>query len=466
MRKNPAIAVFDIGKTNKKLLVFDGQYNLVRELTVGFNEIEDDDGYPCEDLAALTTWMLEQFRVLKNDPEYEIKAVNFSTYGASLVYINKAGKPVGYLYNYLKPYPQETWDAFCRAQGNVSAFCEATSTPLMGHLNAGMQLYWLRTKKPGLFKETATVLHFPQYLSFLFTGKRIAEMTNVGCHSAMWDFHQMRYHSWLKTEQLHEKLAPIIPGSNAVVIEDATSGQKVAVGTGLHDSSAAIIPYLCCFDGPFVILSTGTWAISLNPFNQVLPDAADLSKGGLSYLSYKGIPVKTSMLFAGNEHDQQVKRIAAHFSLASGFYKTVLPDREMLLPLFEKTNKESADEAAAIPAGATTPGRFQFRDLQRFQTAGAAYHQLLKDIIEQQKISTQLVLDGKGARQLYVDGGFCKNELYMQLLATAFPETKVYATTMTQGTALGAALAIHDHWNHQPVPASLISLKAYAAVRL
>ena len=60
---------------------------------------------------------------------------------------------------------------------------------------------------------------------------------------------------------------------------------------------------------------------------------------------------------------------------------------------------------------------------------------------------------------MYVDGGFCKNNIYMQLLSDAFPAMEVYATSMIQGTALGAALAIHDEWNNNALPATLINLK-------
>jgi hypothetical protein len=41
----------------------------------------------------------------------------------------------------------------------------------------------------------------------------------------------------------------------------------------------------------------------------------------------------------------------------------------------------------------------------------------------------------------------------------------VYAASMAQGTALGAALAIHNSWNNDPLPAGLVALKYYARPR-
>ena len=49
----------------------------------------------------------------------------------------------------------------------------------------------------------------------------------------------------------------------------------------------------------------------------------------------------------------------------------------------------------------------------------------------------------------------------MHLLANLFPEIEVYAATIPQATALGAALALHAAWNSQPVPEGLIGLKRY-----
>jgi len=55
-------------------------------------------------------------------------------------------------------------------------------------LNSGMQILWLKKYKPGLFANVCTILHFPQYLSFLISKEIRSEFTSIGCHTAMWDF--------------------------------------------------------------------------------------------------------------------------------------------------------------------------------------------------------------------------------------------------------------------------------------
>ena len=53
MNKTPVIAIFDVGKTNKKLFLFDENYKIVYERTAHLIETIDEDGDPCENLDSL-----------------------------------------------------------------------------------------------------------------------------------------------------------------------------------------------------------------------------------------------------------------------------------------------------------------------------------------------------------------------------------------------------------------------------
>src|SRR5678815_4816297 len=102
MKPTPVIAIFDVGKTNKKLFLFDEHYRIVYEKTLQFTETVDEDGDPCENLEALTAWGRDSLKELSEFADFDIKALNFSAYGASFVHIDGEGKPVTGLYNYLK----------------------------------------------------------------------------------------------------------------------------------------------------------------------------------------------------------------------------------------------------------------------------------------------------------------------------------------------------------------------------
>src|SRR5690349_21616754 len=127
--KQAVIAVFDIGKTNKKLLVFDESYQVVMEESASFTEITDEDGFPCEDIDVLVAWMLRHVQTLLQSQSLQLKAINFSTYGASLLYIDERGQRIAPLYNYLKPYPPEVLEQFHNHHGSKEQVATETSSP-------------------------------------------------------------------------------------------------------------------------------------------------------------------------------------------------------------------------------------------------------------------------------------------------------------------------------------------------
>jgi len=209
----------------------------------------------------------------------------------------------------------------------------------------------------------------------------------------------------------------------------------------LHDSSAALIPYLMSFDKPFVLISTGTWSISLNPFNQSPLTNDDLKQDCLNYLQYGGKPVKAARFFIGPAYEDGLEQLSAKYGVdknefLQGEYLPALA--EQLTGKYKNINNDRGEADATL-----------------------IYYRLMTDLVEKQKCSTDLILSGTPVEQLFVDGGFSQNEVFMHMLAKAYPRLKVYSAFTPQSTALGAALAIHKHWNKASVPSQLIQLKYY-----
>ncbi len=69
------------------------------------------------------------------------------------------------------------------------------------------------------------------------------------------------------------------------------------------------------------------------------------------------------------------------------------------------------------------------------------------DLVAQQVASTKLVFGSKPPKKIFVDGGFSKNPIFMNLLAEAFYNIQVFVSDLSQASALGAALVIAPHWN-------------------
>ena len=452
MSKIPVIAIFDIGKTNKKLLLFDKNYQLIHEIIRQFEETRDEDDFLCEDIHALKEWITGSIDSVRQENIFEIRAMNFSAYGASFVLLNDRMDIARPLYSYLKPYPQELANRLYEDYGGEVLFSRQTASPCLGNLNSGLQLYKLKHDPDHSFSDIRHAVHLPQYLSFIFTNTLYSDMTSIGCHTALWDFDKSSYHDWVGAENI-ERLLPAIreAGDPGGYLD-----QHIPVGIGLHDSSAALVPYLESFSESFVLVSTGTWIISMNPFNQQPLTAEELLHDCLCFLSVKGTPVKSSRLFAGNEHEQQTRLMDMHFNKQPGFYKTIFFNENLM-----KNPGWPVDHPVEENAGQpTTRSSFSKRSLHPFPDYETAYHQLISDIIERQVKSTALVLL-PGTKNIFVDGGFSQNEIYMNLLALAYPQLNVYAAVVPQASALGAALLLHDHWNDQPLPGSLVRLQKY-----
>ncbi|MEM6320270.1 MAG: FGGY family carbohydrate kinase, partial [Bacteroidota bacterium] len=334
--KSEMTLIFDIGKTNKKCLLFDEHYQVVWKAYAQFEELKDEDGFPCDDLVGIVRWIKQTVHELLNNDNFDIQYLNFSTYGASLVHIDKKGKPLFPLYNYLKPYPTDILTHFHKKYGSEMDFATETSSPPSGMLNSGMQLYWLKKTQPERFAQVAHSLHFPQYLSYSLTGIPQSDFTSVGCHTGLWHYAKKGYHKWVKTENLQKKLPPIVPSTTRITT--SIQGKKVVVGAGIHDSSAALVPYLRMAKVPFLLLSTGTWSVALNPFSNQLLSHEDLANDCLSYLQINGQPVRASRLFLGNEYKQQVALLANHYQVDSSIFQKIKFDTV----IFQKIKKMSA----------------------------------------------------------------------------------------------------------------------------
>lgn len=447
----PVIAIYDVGKTNKKVFLLNEDYQIVYEHSSPFPEIQDEDGFACDDVNALKEWIQGSFKELLQLKEFEIVAANFTGFGASFVHIDIKGNPVTPLYSYLKPYPEALKKKFYNTYDGEITFSMHTASPVLGSLNSGMQLYRLKHEKKKIFSKIRYSLHLPQYLSFLLTGKAYSDLTSIGCHTNLWNFPQKAYHEWVYRESIIDKMAPLFPSDK--VIETTIEGKTIKIGGGLHDSSSALIPYLMSFREPFILISTGTWSISLNPFNAEPLTVEELQHDCLCYMTYKGAPVKASRLFAGYEHEQQIKILAEHFGKETDCYKTVKYNEQTIASLSSYPPPSGSVEKSITV--------FPNRKLSDYPDYETAYHQLIADIIERQLFSTNLVLKGTEAKRIFVDGGFSKNPIYMELLARVFPDVEVYAASVAQATSLGAALAIHQHWNRKSVPSNLIELQFY-----
>jgi L-fuculokinase len=425
--------VFDIGRTNKKYIVFDESYGVVEEFSESLPETEDEDGFPTENLALLTDWVRTHWKKILDNPNYNVRSVNATAYGASFVHLNENHKPVGPLYSYLKPFPEEFSAKFYGKYGTPDHIALQTGSPNLGFLNSGKQLFWLKYARPEIFREIRTSLHLPQYIIYLLTGRKVAEYTSIGCHTALWSFEMMDYHDWVKEEDLYKLFPPAIAASSFVARQN---NQMIQSGFGLHDSSSALLPYKMAFKESFILVSTGTWCINFNPFNARPLTSDQLDSDCLHFMSTEGSGVKASRLFMGREHDEQLERIITHFGVDPNFHKSLDLNPSWLekeVTPFYPMSMEGNGPRPEKPAGVW--------DIAAYSNAEEAYHGLMKGLTDLLSLSLSLI-GVNDVQSIYIDGGFARNKIFTKLVALRHPNHKVYSTELPQATALGAALHI------------------------
>lgn len=424
-------AIFDIGKTNKKLFLFSPSGEILWNTSTSFPTIEDENDFPADDLDSIEQWMKDTISELMENNDWLIQSINFSGYGASLVYLDEEGLRLPLFINYLMPYPDEVADAFFDQYGPKLEFCRESASPFLGMLNSGLQIYWLKKVKPEWYTKVRYVLHFPQYLSYMFTGNPVAEFTSIGCHTGMWNYENQDYHSWIDAEEIRELLPPIMP--SGTWMETIVNGRPVKVGTGLHDTSASLIPYLAVEKEPFLLLSTGTWAVCVNPFSTDALSREDLENDCLYFLGIEGQQVRSARLFLGREHEIQAEKLAEYYQM----------DLDDVLRIDWDPNLYAASRTTPY-----FPFEFEYLDIAspagRAQSPSAipenvnlSYYQLMDLLIPKQIEAIKRAAGSQPVRRLIIEGGFVHNAVFVNLLRHYLPDWEIKESEIEGGSARG-----------------------------
>ena len=84
-------------------------------------------------------------------------------------------------------------------------------------------------------------------------------------------------------------------------------------------------------------------------------------------------------------------------------------------------------------------------DLSSFETAEAAYSALMRGLMDILKISIKLV--DNGVKTFFVDGGFARNALFMDMLKSDFKDKTIKTLDVPQATALGGVLRVKRNFS-------------------
>jgi L-fuculokinase len=418
------LAVFDVGKTNKKFTVYNSNLAAIYSETVRIGEIEVS-GIVCDDIDSLTAWVKTKLA----DWRSKLSAVAVSTHGATLALLDAEGRLAMPVISYNHEVGERVKQDFFEEFGSPEELYERTGTPPLGQLlNAGIQLYWIRREFPERYARAKRILFLPQYVIHSFSRLEAAELTSLGCHTYLWDLAES---GWSVVAEGLD--VPFRSPTIRSVWERLGEAEGVVVTPGIHDSNAALLPYLVRERGGFVLASTGTWCVLMYPGAPFSPSREDIYRDVLYYVDAYGRPVKAARFKCGFEFEHYVNLLKRTFGgdpLAVGL------DRRLAVEVLK------AGEAFFVPT--LTPGTGQFprskgRVVGCLTDLVRAYHYLNLSLAVQTWHALKLLTGGRKVK-VYVQGGFAKNDVYLAYLATLARWSEVIKGEYPEATSLGAAL--------------------------
>lgn len=465
--KTSAIVILDIGKTNKKVLVFDRHLRLLEKDSKNFGEVTGRAGLKLEQPQAVFDWFLNRLKFFSG--RYSISAISVTTHGAMGVCVDSNGDITCPPIAYTNKPGRQFCDAFFNELGDRLDLQSQTATAEIGEMiNFAKILYYLKKNFPDEMEKTRHILLYPQYFGFRITGNVAAEHTMLGCHTYLYDHKKNTYSDVARKLGLVEKLPEKICFSwdrlgvvNPQIARQCGLANDCIVTVGVHDSNASLLPFLLTENDNFVLNSTGTWCVAMKPAKSISFKPQELGRNVFYNQDVFGRPVKTSIFMGGLEYETYTKLFTAIHK------RSDLPafDYELYHLLFDRCN------AFILPSVVQGAGLFplsrptlvdggsrisleQFRSKQKKPSFAENYDLSIAALISSLAVQTSCALDAAGYQdggQIFVEGGFRQNQPYLKLLTAFYPQSKVYKTNINEATALGAAiLALAALQSRQP----------------
>ncbi len=444
-----ATAVIDIGKSNAKLALVDGATAApLRVLTIPNTSLRDGP-YPHYDVERQWQWMVDGLTAFARD--FDVDAISVTTHGAGFALI--AGDDLALpILDYEFDGPEKFRTEYTKARGE---FSETLSPDLPNGLNGGRQIYWQSRTFPAEFAKVDAIVPYPQYWVWRLTGTKVAEATSLGCHTDLWNPRAATYSILARREgwdRLFPKLAKAwdTVGNIRPDLARATGlSPATRVIVGIHDSNASLWPHLVARRGPFAVLSSGTWMITIAPGGSL--DALDPARDCLANVDAMARPVPSARFMAGREFEIVAGRSASIPS--SGDIERIVRDRVMALPTF----------VAGIGPFPKGRGRWSHDPTSLSPTERAAVASLYAALVTE--VCLKLT---RSDGPVIVEGPFARNRIFLAALAQRVGRPVIGHEDAT-GTTQGAALLCHGlhpqyarHADMPPVAPLPLDLSEYA----
>ncbi|KXO78415.1 FGGY-family carbohydrate kinase [Brucella anthropi] len=417
------IAILDIGKTNAKVVVLNaanGEEIVANRMS---NTALRDGPYPHYDIDALWRFFLTSLAEFAQEPGFD--AISITTHGAAAALVAEDGTLAMPVLDYELDYPAEIRAAYADIKPD---FKDTFSPPLSLGLNLGAQLHYLKTTFPADFARTHFIFTYPQYWAWRLTGVAATEVTSLGCHTDLWLPKDSTFSPLVDRLDIRGKFPPLRSAFDALgeVLPEIASEiglyKAVPVHCGIHDSNASLLAHLVDREGPFSVVSTGTWVVSFavgGNFDGLAPE-----RDTLANIDAYGRAVPSARYMGGREFDIMTEGL------------TVPP----VIDQPDIVTRVLAQHIMALPSAVPGCGPYPNSNLRWINAdmASEAERYVAACIYAALMTETCLHLLGAGG-PVIVEGPFAGNPVYLEALSN-FTGRDVEAVSGSTGTSLGAGL--------------------------
>lgn len=489
----PVVAVVDIGKTNKKIHIYDRNLEMIDSCSTSFEPFIRD-GVSFERTDELMEWLLDNLSRLAS--VHDIQVIATSCHGASFACVDENGELAVPVVDYTFEPGGDFHERFYDVAGDKNVLQRETATlELKALVNPGKGIFFLKSTFPEEFARTQSIVMYDQYFALKLSGDLVADPTYLACHTYLFDHESVGYSVVADRLGITDLLPDTIkdPGDVVGLIDPEVAARTglsplTRILAGIHDSNASLLPYLIAKpDEDLIVNSTGTWCVAMHPAEAVVFSDDEIGKAVFYNMSVFREPVKTTILVGGLEFET---------------YTTLLKDRFGLdgYPEFnEELYRDVVDEAAEFIFPSVVPGTGQYPDSRaRIEDHGETYDLPAVQRGDQSPplfgnperayavlnlslaLQTATALRRVGLQEgvtVYTEGGFRGNRDYNAILASLCPGARFFLSGMPEATSFGTALlgwaaveekpvrSLNDRFRieQEPVPgADLPGLEAYA----
>ncbi len=446
--KQPGVVVLDIGKTNKKAVVYDRDFRVLAEERISLGTVEWRR-LEVERTDELLAWFRDRLRQFAQ--AFDIRAISISGHGATLALLDDRDQLALPVLSYTSPVDAAFNEEFYREYGSREALHRATASPDLGFVNMAKMLHYVRTRLPEEWAACRRGLFYPQFFAHALTGRHALEPTYVGNHSYLWDYARKDWSEVarrLGADKLFggpmrapwEVLGPL----RESWMRDCGIGAQCKASVGIHDSNANLLPYLAREESEFLLNSTGTWCVLMQPSAASMLTKKQAASGLFFNQSAYGGPVLTGLLPAGMEYEAFARFASFADAQDEDSLSRLIADRDLLV--IPGTLPDVPVFPGAKPGLIVGNRHFTLDELTSGAAAGVIatlrqpYFAALNLALALATKRALAHLDAPRRTSAYIEGGFASNLLYCRLVATLCPAFDWKLTPAKEGTAFGAAL--------------------------